>query len=239
MSTNLEHGSAAVHHTAEAGRAVTAWQLIGVTLRYYRTLILLGYGLVSVVGALILAIVVLIEGREIRVVFLLATGLFVVGSMTIAILINANENSERRLRLLLLLPTRRTAVYWARFLTPLLVHGFGIAIGLLLITIEGLTGLAGPVPRSFHTLIYAASITGFYIYFPTLIPDLTLLWRGGRRPQAAGAAAAIAIGMIGLASLQLTGAWKSPAMAWLMPLPALACAAISLFTFHRRPSFAA
>jgi ABC-type transport system involved in multi-copper enzyme maturation permease subunit len=239
MRTNLEQSSTAVHHASRRLRAVTAWELIAITLRYYRTLILLGYGVVSVVGALILAIVVVIDGREIRVVFLLATGLFVAGSMTIAILINTNESSERRLRLLLLLPTRRTTVYWARFLTPLLVHTFGIAIGLLLITIERLTGLAGPGSRSLHTLIYAASITGFYIYFPTLIPDLTLLWRGGRRPQAAGAAAAIAIGMIGLASLQLTGAWKSPAMAWLMPLPALACAAISLFTFHRRPSFAA
>ena len=81
MSTNLEQSSTAVHHAPPRVRAVTAWELIAITLRYYRKLILLGYGVISVVGALILAIVVLVEGREIRVVFLLATALFVCGSM--------------------------------------------------------------------------------------------------------------------------------------------------------------
>ena len=81
MSTNLEQSSTAVHHAPPRVRAVTAWELIAITLRYYRKLILLGYGVISVVGALILAIVVLVEGREIRVVFLLATALFLCGSM--------------------------------------------------------------------------------------------------------------------------------------------------------------
>lgn len=66
MSTNLEQSSTAVHHAPPRVRAVTAWELIAITLRYYRKLILLGYGVISVVGALILAIVVLVEGREIR-----------------------------------------------------------------------------------------------------------------------------------------------------------------------------
>jgi hypothetical protein len=238
MSTNLERGSTAAHQASPRPRTVTAWELIAVTLRYYRKLILVGYSLVLLVGAVILAIVVLIERREMGVVFLLATALFVGGSMTTATLINANERSERRLRLLLLLPTRRTAVHWARFLTPLLVHGFGIAIGLLLIAIEHLAGLTRPILRPIHALTYIASLTGFYIYFPTLFSDLALLWHGGRRPQAAGAAGAIAFGMIFLAWLQLSGAWKNPALTLLLPLPALACAALSLWVFHQRPSFA-
>jgi hypothetical protein len=237
MSTHLDQAPNLAHSATLKPHSATAWQLIGLTLRYYGRMLLIGYGLVSVITVMVLAIVVLIEKRDVGVVFLLAIALFVGGSMTMATMINANETSERRLRVLLLLPTRHTSVHWARFLTPLLVNGIGIGIGLLLITIQRLSGVAGPVIDPLHALNYIASLTSFYIYFPTLFPDLAMLWRAGRRPQAVAAGAVIAIGMLFLACLQLTGAWKRLEMGWLLPLPALACAALSLYLFRHRPSF--
>ena len=238
MSQQAVPRSPSDHDAVNPRRAVSAWQLVGLTLRYHIRLITIGCGLVVLATAAILAITVLVDRQDVTVVFFLASALLVAGSMTLAILINANESSERRLLLLLLLPTRRSTVYWARFLSPLVVHCCGIAIGLLLITLERVSGVAGPVPRPYHALGFMASVTGFYIYFPTLFPDLGLLWRGGRRPQAAVVAGTIALGFALLAWLQLSGVWKSPVFAWLMPLPALACAALSLYMFRHRPSFA-
>ena len=217
---------------------VSVWALIGLTLRYNRRMVLPSYGIALLLAALIQAVVILVDRQQGTVFFLMAAVLFVSASMFIGITINANEVSERRLRLLLVLPTRRRTVGWARFLTPLLIQLGGFALGLLFLTIQDLAGIESILTRPERALIYIAGLTGFYLFAPMLFPDLASLWRDGRKRLGVVLAVVIGCCFAALGWLQIGGGWKNPGMIYFTPLPAVFLAVLSLWVFFRRPSYA-
>lgn len=218
--------------------AVSTRQLIGLTLRYNRNLILAAYCTGLLLAVIIQGVVIVVDHRLNNIIFGVASVFAVSASMFIGITINANEVSERRLRLLLLLPARRRTVGWARFLTPLLIQVAGFLAGLVLLAVQRIAGIESILPRPERALIYIAGLTGFFLYFPMLFPDLALLWRGGRTRLAMAVHVLIAVCFAALGWLQISGGWKIPGMIYFMPLPAVALAAVSLWVFHERPSFA-
>jgi len=217
---------------------VSVWALIGLTLRYNRRMILTSYGTALLLAALIQAVVILVDRQQETVFLLMAAVLFVSASMFIGITVNANEVSERRLRLLLVLPIRRRTVGWARFLTPLLIQLAGFVGGLLILAIQHLAGIESILPRPERALIYIAGLTGFYLFVPMLFPDLGSLWRDGRKRLVVVLAVVMGCCVAALGWLQISGGWKIPSMIYFTPLPAVFLAVLSLWVFFRRASYA-
>ena len=213
------------------------WQLVSLTLRYYRRWLISAWALALAIAVTIQILTWLNrEGDAPRLAFLLAGLFLVVASMVVGIMIQATESSEKRARLLMTLPVTRDQLALAQVLAPLAVLALGVVAGGAVTLVGTLVG-AGGESRPFPLPLFIAGQTGFYMYFPTLMPAIDAHWKSGRRRAALGLAFLLVLGFSFLMFLQIASA-EIPGKHALTLLPLVLSAALSYHLLRRRRSFA-
>ena len=213
------------------------WQLVSITLRYYRRWLLSAWVL-----ALAIAVTVQIltwlgrDGSAPKLAFLLGGLVRVVASMVVGIMMQVTEAAEKRPRLLMTLPVTRDQLALAQVLSPLAALALGVIAGAAVTLVGTLLG-AGDESRPFPLPLFIAVQTGFYMYFPTLMPAIDALWKSGRRRAALGLISLLVLGFSALMFLQVSGA-AIPGKRVLTLLPLVLSAALSYHLLRRRRSFA-
>jgi ABC-type transport system involved in multi-copper enzyme maturation permease subunit len=212
------------------------WQLVSVTLHYYRRWLAFAWGMALAIAVMVQILTMLNRSDEApRLAFLLARTFLVVGSMVVGIMIQAAESSEKRSRLLMTLPVTRDQLARAQVLAPLAVlalgvlAGTGVALGGSLL---GARGDGGPFPLP----LLIAGQTGFYMYFPTLMPEMGKFWQRGRRRAALGIGLLLVLGFSFLTFLQV-GSVEIPGKLLLTLLPLVLSAGLTYQLLRRRTSF--
>lgn len=213
------------------------WQLVSLTLRYYRRWLLSAWGLALAIAVTVQVLTWLNrDGEAPRLAFLLAGLFLVVASMVVGIMIQVTEASEKRGRLLMALPVTRDQLALAQVVSPLAVLALGVIAGGAVTLVGTLFG-PGTESRPFPLPLFIAGHTGFYMYFPTLMPAIDAHWKSGRRRAALGLAFLLVLGFSFLTFLQL-GSVEIPGRHALTLLPLVLSAALSYHLLRRRRSFA-
>jgi len=213
------------------------WQLVSLTLRYYYRWLLSAWAL-----ALAIAVTVQIltwlnrDSGAPRLAFLLGGLFLVVASMVVGIMMQVTEAAEKRPRLLMTLPVTRDQLALAQVLSPLAALALGVIAGGTVTLVGTLLG-AGDESRPFPLPLFIAGQTGFYMYFPTLMPAIDALWKSGRRRAALGLTSLLVLGFSALMFLQVSGG-AIPGKHALTLLPLVLSAALTYHVGRRRRSFA-
>jgi ABC-type transport system involved in multi-copper enzyme maturation permease subunit len=177
------------------------------------------------------------SGEAPRLAFLLAGLFLVIASMVVGIMIQATESSEKRARLLMTLPVTRDQLASAQVLAPLAVLALGVVAGSAATLAGTLLGVPAADSRPFPLPLFIAGQTGFYMYFPTLMPEMGANWKSGRRRAALGIGLLLVVGFSFLTFLQI-GSVEIPGKPMLTLLPAVLSAVLTLQLLRRRRSFA-
>ena len=213
------------------------WQLVSLTLRYYRRWLASAWGLALATAVTVQLLTWLNrDSGAPRLAFLLAGLFLVIGSMVVGIMIQATESSEKRARLLMTLPVTRDQLALAQVLSPLAVLALGVVAGGAVTLVGTLVG-AGTEPRPFPLPLFIAGQTGFYMYFPTLMPAIDAHWKSGRRRAALGIAFLLVLGFSFLTFLQISSV-AIPGKHLLTLLPFALSAGLAYHLLRRRRSFA-
>jgi ABC-type transport system involved in multi-copper enzyme maturation permease subunit len=213
------------------------WQLVNLTLRYYRRWLASAWGLALAVAVTVQILTWLNRDSEApRLAFLLAGLFLVIGSMVVGIMIQATESSEKRSRLLMTLPVTRDQLALAQVLSPLAVLALGVVAGGAVTLVGTLVG-AGTESRPFPLPLFIAGQTGFYMYFPTLMPAIDAHWKSGRRRAALGIAFLLVLGFSFLMFLQISSV-EIPGKHLLTLLPFALSAGLAYHLLRRRRSLA-
>jgi ABC-type transport system involved in multi-copper enzyme maturation permease subunit len=213
------------------------WQLVNLTLRYYRRWLVSAWAMAIAIAVMVRILTALNRGgREPGLAFLLGGLFLVIASMIVGIMIQATESSEKRVRLLMTLPVRRDQLALAEVVAPLAVLALGVVAGGV-VTLAG-TLLTVPTADSrFPLPLFIAGQTGFYMYFPTLMPAIGAYWQRGRRREALGIAFLLVLGFSFLTFLQL-GSVEIPGKHALTLLPVALSAGLTYHLLRRRRNFA-
>ncbi len=213
------------------------WPLVSVSLRYYRRWLVSAWGMALAIAVLVQVVTSLNRSEEApRLAFVLARTFLVVGAMVVGIMIQATESSEKRARLLMTLPVTRDQLARAQVLAPLAMLALGVLAGsglALAGSLVGVRGDGGPFPLP----LLIAGQAGFYMYFPTLMPEMGRLWQRGRRRSALGIGLLLILGFSFLTVLQI-GSVEIPGKLWLTLLPLVLSASLTFHLLRRRTSFA-
>ena len=213
------------------------WQLVSLTLRYYRRWLVSAWGLALAIAVTVQILTWLNRDSEApRLAFLLAGLFLVIASMVVGIMIQVTETSEKRARLLMTLPVTRERFALSQVLAPLAVLALGVVAGGIATLVGTLAG-AGAESRPFPLPLFIAGQTGFYMYFPTLMPEMGVYWNSGRRRGALGIAALLVLGFSFLTFLQI-GSAEIPGKPWLTMLPLALNVGLTWQLLRRRRSFA-
>ena len=211
------------------------WQLVKVTLRYYRRWLASAWGMALAIAVTVQILTWLNRDSEApRLAFLLAGLFLVIASMVVGIMIQATECSEKRARLLMTLPVTRDQLALNRVLAPLAMLALGVVAGGAVTLVGTLVG-AGE-SRPFPLPLFIAGQTGFYMYFPTLMPEMGRYWNDGRRRAALGIAFLLVLGFSFLMFLQI-GNVQIPGKQALTLLPLVLSAGLTYQLLRRRRSF--
>ena len=212
------------------------WQLVKVTLLYYRRWLLSAWALALAIAVTIQILTWLNrEGDAPRLAFLLAGLFLVIASMVVGIMIQVTECSEKRPRLLMTLPVTRDQLAIAQVLSPLAALALGVVAGGAVTLVGTLFG-AGAESRPFPLPLFIAGQTGFYMYFPTLMPAIDAHWKSGRRRAALGLVFLLVLGFSVLMFLQI-GRVDIPGKHALSLLPLVLSAGLTYQLLRRRRSF--
>jgi len=213
------------------------WQLVNLTLRYYRRWLASAWGLALAIAVTVQILTWLNRDSDApRLAFLLAGLFLVIASMVVGIMIQATESSEKRARLLMTLPVTRDHFALAQVLAPLAVLALGVVAGGAVTLVGTLLG-AGTESRPFPLPLFIAGQTGFYMYFPTLMPAIDAHWKSGRRRAALGLAFLLVLGFSVLMFLQISSV-EIPGKHLLTLLPFALSAGLAYHLLRRRRSFA-
>jgi len=213
------------------------WQLVSLTLRYYRRWLASAWGLAFATAVTVQLLTWLNrDSGAPRLAFLLAGLFLVIASMVVGIMIQATDSAEKRARLLMTLPVTRDQLALAQVLSPLAVLALGVVAGGAVTLVGTLVG-AGTEPRPFPLPLFIAGQTGFYMYFPTLMPAIDAHWKSGRRRAALGIAFLLVLGFSFLTFLQISSV-EIPGKHLLTLLPFALSAGLAYHLLRRRRSFA-
>jgi hypothetical protein len=213
------------------------WQLVSVTLRYYRRWLASAWALALAIAVMVQILTMLNRSGEApRLAFLLGGLFLVIASMVVGIMIQATESSEKRGRLLMTLPVTSDQLALTQVLAPLAVLALGVVAGGA-VTLAGTLVGAGTESRPFPLPLFIAGQTGFYMYFPSLMPEMGAYWNSGRRRAALGLGFLLVLGFSFLMFLQLSSA-EIPGKGFLTLLPLILNIALTYQLLRRRRSFA-
>ena len=214
------------------------WQLVDLTLRYYRRWLAFAWGMALAIAVMVQILTSLNRsGDAPRLAFLLAGLFLVLASMVVGIMIQATDSSEKRARLLMTLPVTRDQLALAQVLSPLAVLALGVVVGSAASLAGTLLGAGAAESRPFPLPLFIAGQTGFYMYFPTLIPAIGAYWQRGRRRAALGIGFLLVLGFAFLTFLQL-GSVEIPGKQALTLLPVVLSTGLTYQLLRRRRSFA-
>jgi ABC-type transport system involved in multi-copper enzyme maturation permease subunit len=214
------------------------WHLVSVTLRYYRRWLVSAWAMALAIAVMVRVLTSLNRGGEEQgLAFLLASLFLVVASMVVGIIVQATESSEKRARLLMTLPVTRGQLAGAQVLAPLAVLALGVVAGSAATLAGTLLGVPTADSRPFPLPLFIAGQTGFYMFFPTLMPAIGAYWQRGRRRAALGIGFLLALGFSFLTFLQLGGA-EIPGRSVLTLLPLVLNVGLTYWLLRHRRSFA-
>jgi len=213
------------------------WQLVSLTLRYYRRWLASAWGMALAIAVMVQILTSLNRsGDAPRLAFLLAGLFLVLASMVVGIMIQATDSSEKRARLLMTLPVTRDQLALAQVLSPLAVLALGVVAGGTVTLVGTMLGVASEA-RPFPLPLFIAGQTGFYMYFPTLMPEMGAYWNSGRRRAALVIGFLLVLGFSFLTFLQISSV-EIPGKQALTLLPLALSAGLTYHLLHRRRSFA-